>query len=93
MPRKVLTAKTTKGTVSLLDPHTFQGVYEGEELDALRRQATDIIDSILAETGPEGSEIRDRLRRCLSRNRSHPERALLQHLMSTRAPSPTSLSA
>jgi hypothetical protein len=55
------------------------------DVETLRHQASDIIESILEETEPEGSEIRDRLRLCLSRNAGNPERALLQHLMSLRS--------
>ena len=55
------------------------------DVETLRHQASDIIESILGETEPEGSEIRDRLRLCLSLNAGNPERALLQHLMSLRS--------
>jgi 5S rRNA maturation endonuclease (ribonuclease M5) len=36
----------------------------------------------LTDTDPEGSEIRNQLRRCLNENQGNPERALLMHLMS-----------
>jgi hypothetical protein len=55
------------------------------DVETLRHQASDIIESILDETEPEGSEIRDRLRLCVSLNVGNPERALLQHLMSLRS--------
>lgn len=55
------------------------------DVETLRHQASDIIESILEESEPEGSEVRDTLRLCLSLNVGNPERALLQHLMSLRS--------
>ncbi|MBT2535288.1 hypothetical protein J7I79_03890 [Arthrobacter sp. ISL-69] len=51
-------------------------------LEPIRHQSWEIINAILADTDPEGSEIRNQLRRCLSKNQGNPERALLMHLMS-----------
>jgi hypothetical protein len=93
MPRKLMTASTNIGSTSRLNTSAYQALDNGPDLEGLRNQASDIIDSILLETGPEGSEIRDRLRRCVSRNRGYPERALLQHLMSTRPRSQSPISA
>lgn len=83
MPRKRLTKAVAPESGSdagnHLDPDKFLDV------ETLRHQASDIIESILDETEPEGSEIRDKLRLCLSLNVGNPERALLQHLMSLRS--------
>jgi 5S rRNA maturation endonuclease (ribonuclease M5) len=51
-------------------------------LEPIRQQSWEIIFEILTDTDPEGSEIRNQLRRCLNKNRGNPERALLMHLMS-----------
>jgi hypothetical protein len=93
MPHKLMTTSTNNGTISRLDTSDSQARDNFPDLEGLRIQASDIIDSILLETGPEDSEIRDTLRRCVSRNRGNPERALLQHLMSTRNRSQSRISA
>jgi hypothetical protein len=82
MPRKRMTkAAPTSGSDAGNPPR----IDKFPHVETLRHQASDIIESILDETGPEGSEIRDRLRLCLSLNMDNPERALLQHLMSLRS--------
>jgi hypothetical protein len=57
-------------------------IYGHVNLEPIRHQSWEIINAILLDTNPEGSEIRNQLRRCLSRNQGNPERALLMHLMS-----------
>lgn len=52
-----------------------------QDLVPLRGQVTEIIDAILAETGPEAGEIREQLRRLVASHPGHPEKALLQHLL------------
>ena len=52
-----------------------------QDLDPLRGQVTDIIDAILAETGPEEAEVRDNLRRHVANHPGQPEKALLNHLL------------
>jgi hypothetical protein len=51
-------------------------------LEPIRHQSWEIINAILVDTDPEGSEIRNQLRRCLGKTRGSPEGALLMHLMS-----------
>jgi hypothetical protein len=51
-------------------------------LEPIRHQSWEIINAILTDNDPEGSENRNQLRRCLNKNRGNPERALLMHLMS-----------
>lgn len=51
-------------------------------LEPIRRQSRDIINSILMGTDQESSPIREQLRRYLHKYRGNPERALLMHLMS-----------
>ncbi|WP_458113379.1 hypothetical protein M1D88_04485 [Arthrobacter sp. R1-13] len=83
MPRKRMTKAGTPESGS--DAGNPLATDKFLDVETLRHQASDIIDSILGETEPEGSEIRDRLRLCLSLNAGNPERALLQHLMSLRS--------
>lgn len=65
-----------------LPPNT--GSAPGPE-PAIRRQAAEIIDSVLAGSGPEQAEIRDQLRECVAAHPGRPEAALLEHLMAIRA--------
>jgi 5S rRNA maturation endonuclease (ribonuclease M5) len=51
-------------------------------LEPIRHQSWEIINSILTDTDPEGADIRNQLRRCLDKSHGNPERALLMHLMS-----------
>jgi hypothetical protein len=51
-------------------------------LEPIRHQSWEIINAILLDTNPDGCEIRNQLRHCLSRNQGNPERDLLMHLMS-----------
>ena len=51
------------------------------DLKPLRGQVTEIIDAILAETGPEEAEVREQLRRHVASHPDHPEKALLKHLL------------
>jgi hypothetical protein len=52
-----------------------------QDLEPLRRQASSIIDAILADTGPEEAEVREKLRQHVAKNPGQPERALLRHLL------------
>ncbi|MDQ0212641.1 EAL domain-containing protein [Arthrobacter bambusae] len=52
---------------------------------AIRRQAAEIIESVLAGSDPDQAEIRDVLRGCLAAHPARPETALLEHLMTIRA--------
>lgn len=51
------------------------------DLTPLRGQVTEIIEAILAETGPEEAVVRDQLRRHVANHPGHPEKALLKHLL------------
>jgi 5S rRNA maturation endonuclease (ribonuclease M5) len=63
--------------------HAVGGPARGRvNLEPIRHQSWEIINAILMDTDPEGSEIRNQLRRCLDKNQGNPERALLMHLMS-----------
>jgi 5S rRNA maturation endonuclease (ribonuclease M5) len=63
--------------------HAVGGPVRGRvNLEPIRHQSWEIINAILTDTDPEGSEIRNQLRRCLRKNQGNPERALLMHLMS-----------
>ncbi|WP_427004615.1 hypothetical protein [Pseudarthrobacter sp. H2] len=53
----------------------------GQDLGPLRGQVTEIIDSILAETGPDEAEVRENLRRHVADHPGRPEKALLKHLL------------
>ena len=52
-----------------------------QDLGPLRGQVIDIIDSILAETGPDEAEVRENLRRHVAIHPGRPEKALLKHLL------------
>lgn len=52
-----------------------------EDLAPLRRQVTEIIDAILAGTGPAEYEVREQLRRLVASHPGRPEKALLKHLL------------
>ena len=52
------------------------------DLEPLRRQASTIIDTILADSGPDEADVREKLRRHVARNPGRPEEALLGHLIS-----------
>ncbi|MCU1531668.1 MAG: hypothetical protein JWO49_1239 [Arthrobacter sp.] len=56
-----------------------------QDLEPLRGQVSSIIDAILAETGPEEAEVREKLRRHVANNPEQPEKALLKHLLSMSA--------
>ncbi|QCB98644.1 hypothetical protein E5206_18460 [Arthrobacter sp. PAMC25564] len=56
-----------------------------QDLGPLRGQVTEIIDAILAETGPEEAEVRDNLRRQVANHPGQPEKALLKHLLNLSA--------
>ena len=63
--------------------HAVGGPVSGRvNLEPIRHQSWEIINAILLDTNPDGCEIRNQLRHCLSRNQGNPERALLMHLMS-----------
>lgn len=83
MPRKRMTKAAARESGS--DAGNPAGIDKFPNVETLRHQASDIIESILDETEPSGSEVRDRLRLCMSLNVGNPERALLQHLMSLRS--------
>lgn len=51
------------------------------DLEPLRRQSTSIINEVLAGTGPEEADVRDRLRWHVENNPGQPEKALLEHLL------------
>ncbi|CAN7239920.1 5S rRNA maturation endonuclease (ribonuclease M5) [Arthrobacter sp. PvP023] len=86
MPKKLLSAVEARQG----DPwparsgiHAVGGPARGRvNLEPIRHQSWEIINAILTDTDPEGSEIRNQLRRCLNKNQGNPERALLMHLMS-----------
>ena len=86
MPKKMLSAvESHRGDSwqARSGIHAVGGPVSGRvNLEPIRHQSWEIIDAILADTDPEGSEIRNQLRRCLSKNQGNPERALLMHLMS-----------
>jgi hypothetical protein len=52
-----------------------------QDLGPLRGQVTEIINAILAETGPEEVEVREKLRRHVANHPGRPEKALLKHLL------------
>lgn len=52
------------------------------DLEPLRRQVSQIIDAILADTRPEEAEVREKLRWHVADNPCKPEAALLSHLLS-----------
>ncbi|MCZ2404684.1 hypothetical protein IV498_16235 [Paenarthrobacter sp. Z7-10] len=54
-------------------------------MPATRRQALEIIQTVLNDPAPEREEIRARLRRHVATDPGHPELALLKHLLE-RAP-------
>lgn len=86
MPKKLLSAVDShKGDSwqARSGIHAVGGPARGRvNLEPIRHQSWEIINAILLDTDPEGSEIRNQLRRCLSKNQGNPERALLMHLMS-----------
>ncbi|KIS28580.1 hypothetical protein TV39_04015 [Arthrobacter sp. SPG23] len=86
MPKKTLSAVGARqggSRQARSGIHAVGGPVRGRvNLEPIRHQAWEIIDAILTDTNPDGSEIRNQLRRCLNKNRGNPERALLMHLMS-----------
>jgi 5S rRNA maturation endonuclease (ribonuclease M5) len=86
MPKKMLSAVNSHQGDSWQARsgiHAAGGPVSGRvNLEPIRHQSWEIINEILTDTDPEGSEIRNQLRRCLSKNQGNPERALLMHLMS-----------
>jgi 5S rRNA maturation endonuclease (ribonuclease M5) len=86
MPKKMLSAVNSHQGDSWQARsgiHAIGGPVSGRvNLEPIRHQSWEIINAILMDTDPEGSEIRNQLRRCLSKNQGNPERALLMHLMS-----------
>jgi hypothetical protein len=52
-----------------------------QDLGPLRGQVTEIINAILAGTGPEEVEVREKLRRHVAKHPGQPEKALLKHLL------------
>lgn len=86
MPKKMLSAVNSHQGDSWQARsgiHAVGGPVSGRvNLEPIRHQSWEIINEILMDTDPEGSEIRNQLRRCLSKNQGNPERALLMHLMS-----------
>ncbi|MCX2747035.1 EAL domain-containing protein [Arthrobacter sp. MI7-26] len=69
------------GAVLRPEPSSSSG---GRE-PAIRRQAEEIIDSVLSGSGPDQADIREQLRQCLAAHPGRPETALLEHLVNTRA--------
>jgi hypothetical protein len=59
-------------------PRQFRGA--DPDLEPLRRQATSIIDDVLADTNPEDEHVREKLRWHVANNPGQPEKALLDHL-------------
>ncbi|SDL76344.1 hypothetical protein SAMN04487916_11421 [Arthrobacter sp. ov407] len=59
-------------------PRQFRGADPG--LEPLRRQATSIIDEVLADTNPGDEPVREKLRWHVANNPGQPEKALLEHL-------------
>ena len=86
MPKKMLSAVESHQGDSWQTHsgiHAVGGPVSGRvNLEPIRHQSWEIINAILMDNDPEGSEIRNQLRRCLNKNRGNPERALLMHLMS-----------
>lgn len=56
------------------------------DLEPLRRQASAIIDAILADTKSEEAEVREKLRWHVAANPNQPEKALLSHMLSLSVP-------
>ena len=86
MPKKLLSAAESHqgdSRQARSGIHAIGGPVRGRvNLEPIRHQSWEIINAILMDTDPEGSEIRNQLRRCLNKNQGNPERALLMHLMS-----------
>jgi hypothetical protein len=59
-------------------PRHFRGA--DPDLEPLRRQATSIIDEVLAGTDPEEADVREKLQWHVANNPGQPEKALLEHL-------------
>lgn len=55
------------------------------DLGPLRRQVSEIVDSILSDTTPEDAPVREKLRWHLANNPGQPEKALLGHLLAVSA--------
>jgi len=78
MPHLMLSAATrTRPGAPDLESH--------EDLEALRRQVSAIIDTILAESKPDEAPVREKLRRHVADNPGEPEKALLSHLLTVSA--------
>lgn len=56
--------------------------HPGTSAAALRRQAAEIVEAVLAQTSPDHASVRDQLRERLALNPGHPEIALAEHLVS-----------
>lgn len=52
-----------------------------DNLATLREQAQEIIDEVLNGSGPEGEQVRAKLRASVLRHPGRPDHALLEHLM------------
>lgn len=64
------------------DPHDLvSGAEQAASADAIRHQATIIIDAVLADTAPDHHRARDLLRQQIAAHPGHPERALMEHLL------------
>jgi hypothetical protein len=59
-------------------PRPFRGA--NPDLEPLRRQATSIINQVLAGTNPEEAEVREKLQWHVANNPGQPEKALREHL-------------
>ncbi|MBT8159217.1 MULTISPECIES: EAL domain-containing protein [Arthrobacter] len=75
----------TPGTVPAPGSGSQDGRAPGGEEPPVRRQAAEIIESVLSESRPDQEEIKERLRESLAANPGHPETALLEHLIAVRA--------
>jgi hypothetical protein len=63
------------------------GAEQAASADALKHQATRIIDAVLAETAPDHRRARELLRQQIAAHPGHPERALMEHLLALKASS------
>lgn len=61
------------------------GAQQAASADAIRHQATRIIDTVLADTAPENGRVRDLLRQQIAAYPGQPERALMEHLLALKA--------
>lgn len=81
MDAKVLEFRRPARKESFHSPDSHEWSGAEDDISPLRGQVSEIIDAILAETGPEEAEVRAQLRRHVANHPGHPEKALLKHLL------------